>query len=119
MASSNPTGGPGGLPYFGGAPRPTTRVCTNRLNRDIDALAGQFSTSSNPRGVTDTNWHHIAYSFRGSDNTLSAAVDGVSVTVSTIVPPPFNSSKTTYLLFSSWDAILVSGVRIVQGAGRS
>ena len=99
MASSNPpypfpspTGG--GNPYFG----------------------GQFSTSSTPGGVTDTKWHHIAYSFRSSDNTLSAAIDGVSASVSTIVPPPFNATKTTNLLFSNWDDVLVSGVRIVRSA---
>lgn len=112
---------PGGFPYFGGAPLEWLMQFwfSMGLHQPPDAaglmFAGQFSTAATPGGVTDTAWHHIAFSFRGSDNSVSAAIDGLRATVFYIQPPLYNVSKATQLLYSNWDDVLVSGVRIVTG----
>ena len=94
MVSSNPPPAfPGGSPYFGGT-------------------AGSFGAPS----ITDTNWHHITFSFRGSDNTFSAALDGKTANVFGVSPPVFDPALATSLLFSNWGDVLAAGVRVVSNA---
>ena len=77
--------------------------------------SGAFSRGTPP--IADTKWHHIAFSFRGSDKTLSVAMDGQVATFAFSTPPVFDSTLSTWFGFSQQDAgQLVTGLRVVQGA---
>ena len=80
---------------------------------------GEAATYTAQAGVTGGggDWHHVAFSFDGSSNTLTIGIDGALFTSYSVAPPAYDPTKSVQLLYSAWGGeTLAAELRIVRNA---